>query len=133
MRCSIESQEQTGGEEMASDIQTVERYLALIRGAGEVWARKMFGEYAVYCDGKVVGLICDNALFIKYTSGAETLCGPLQLAPPYEGTKPHIRVAPGMDAAMLTALVRHTAQVLPAPKKKRKKAQREKWPLQTRE
>ena len=34
-----------------------------LRGAGEVAARKMFGEYGLYCDGKVIGLICDNQLF----------------------------------------------------------------------
>ncbi len=28
---------------------------------------KMFGEYALYYDKKVVGLICDNTLFLKIT------------------------------------------------------------------
>ena len=33
--------------------------------AGEVRARKMFGDYCLYCDGKPVGLICDNYLYLK--------------------------------------------------------------------
>lgn len=118
---------------MASDAQVVERYVAMLGGAGQVWARKMFGEYAVYCDGKVVGLVCDNTLFLKYTERAEPLCGPVVLAPPYEGARPHILVTPQMQGPLLVELVRQTAQVVPAPQKRRKRAGREKWPLQTRE
>lgn len=38
-------------------------------------ARKMFGEYALYCDGKVVGLVCDNTLFIKITEQGKFFVG----------------------------------------------------------
>ena len=33
--------------------------------AGEVYARKMFGEYGLYMDGKIIGLVCDNHVFLK--------------------------------------------------------------------
>ena len=33
--------------------------------AGEVCAKKMFGDYCLYCDGKPVGLICDNYLSLS--------------------------------------------------------------------
>lgn len=33
--------------------------------ACEVTAKKMFGDYCLYCDGKVVGLICDDYLYLK--------------------------------------------------------------------
>ena len=33
--------------------------------AGTIHCRKMFGEYGLYWDGKLIGLICDNQLFIK--------------------------------------------------------------------
>lgn len=36
-------------------------------------SRKMFGEYALYLDGKVVALACDNSLYVKSTKAAETL------------------------------------------------------------
>lgn len=34
---------------------------------GRIRTRKMFGEYALYCDEKVVALICDDQLFVKIT------------------------------------------------------------------
>ena len=33
--------------------------------AGEVRARKMFGDYCLYCNDKPVGLICDDYLYLK--------------------------------------------------------------------
>ena len=33
--------------------------------AGEITVRKMFGDYGIYLDGKIFGLICDDQLFIK--------------------------------------------------------------------
>lgn len=45
---------------MASDQDTVDYICAQMAGAGLISARKMFGEYGVYCDGNIVGLICDN-------------------------------------------------------------------------
>ena len=35
--------------------------------ADQLTAKKMFGEYALYLDGKIVGLICDNQLYLKPT------------------------------------------------------------------
>jgi hypothetical protein len=34
-------------------------------GIQSIKYRKMFGEYAIYVDTKVVALVCDNTLFIK--------------------------------------------------------------------
>ena len=39
-------------------------------------ARKMFGEYALYLDGKVVALVCDDQLFLKPTPGATAALPP---------------------------------------------------------
>ena len=36
-----------------------------------VSAWKMFGEYALYCDGRVVALVCDDTLFVKITDEGE--------------------------------------------------------------
>jgi len=33
-------------------------------------SRRMFGEYALYLDGKTVAFVCDDTLFIKPTPGA---------------------------------------------------------------
>ena len=39
--------------------------------------RAMFGEYALYADGKVVGLVCDDQLYVKIlpaSAGLEDIC-----------------------------------------------------------
>ncbi|MFN8344357.1 MAG: TfoX/Sxy family protein [Spirosomataceae bacterium] len=53
---------------MASDQNFVDFVLEQIKNAGEITAKKMFGEYGLYSDGKLFGLICDNKLFIKPTN-----------------------------------------------------------------
>ena len=50
---------------MATQKNTVDYILEQIAEAGIVSAREMFGEYAIYCDGKVVALVCDDQLFCK--------------------------------------------------------------------
>ncbi len=52
---------------MPSDQKFVDYVLDQIQNAGEITAKKMFGEYAIYSDEKLFGLICDNQLFIKPT------------------------------------------------------------------
>ena len=47
---------------MASDLDFVEYVVDQMEGAGPVSYKKMFGEYAIYRQGKVVALICDNQL-----------------------------------------------------------------------
>ena len=47
---------------MASDIGFVEYVCGQIAAAGRITHRRMFGEFAVYCDGKVLALVCDNQL-----------------------------------------------------------------------
>lgn len=38
-----------------------------IQNAGLITYKKMFGEYAIYSENKIVAFICDNQLFIKPT------------------------------------------------------------------
>jgi hypothetical protein len=35
----------------------------------------MFGEYAIYCDGKVVALVCDDQFFLEPTAAGRALLG----------------------------------------------------------
>ncbi len=106
---------------MPTQQRTVEFLLEQMAGAGSLAARKMFGEYAVYVDAKVVALICDDQLYVKPTPAGRALLGPgWPEAPPYGGAKPSL-VIPGErwdDHAWLAALVRATADALPAPKPK---------------
>lgn len=53
-----------------------------IQGAGEITVKKMFGEYGIYSDGKIFGLICDNKLFIKPSLAGKAFIGkPAEAAP----------------------------------------------------
>jgi len=56
---------------MASRQSTVDFILDQIAEAGSVSAQKMFGEYALYCNNKVVALICDDQLFVKPTNAGK--------------------------------------------------------------
>ncbi|MBK6454362.1 MAG: TfoX/Sxy family protein [Steroidobacteraceae bacterium] len=101
---------------MASDIGFVEYVCEQIRGAGQVSHRRMFGEFAVYCDGKVVALVCDNQFFLKPTDAGKALLDRVKEAPPYPGAKPYFLIDAQLDDAEAAAtLVRVTAAALPAP------------------
>jgi TfoX/Sxy family transcriptional regulator of competence genes len=107
---------------MASDKDFVEFVVDQIRNAGEISYRKMFGEYAVYCDGKVVALICDNHLFIKPTESGRAFVGNVVEAPPYLGAKLHFLIEDQFEnSEWISELVRITADGLPAPKPRKAK------------
>lgn len=84
--------------------------------------RKMFGEYALYLDGKVIALVCDNQLFLKPTAAAQSLLGREPAHAPYPNAKPHFRLDAELeDPERLRALLSATAAALPPPKPERPK------------
>jgi len=105
---------------MATTRSTVDYIVDQIAGAGAVAAKPMFGEYGLYCDGKMVGIIGDGQLFIKPTVGARALATDAQEVPPYPGAKPQLLIDADRweDRDWLTELVRTTAAELPVPKPK---------------
>ncbi len=106
---------------MASKVEFVEYVADQLRLAGTITYRKMFGEYGMYCDGKIFALICDDQLFIKITEAGKRLAPSLETAPPYEGAKPYFLVDDVDDQEFMTKLVRETCKELPAPKPKKRK------------
>ncbi len=52
---------------MSTDKSFVDFVLDQIENDGEITAKKMFGEYGLFCDKKIFALVCDNKLFIKPT------------------------------------------------------------------
>ena len=52
---------------MASSPEFMQSVAARLEDAGTITYRKMFGEYCVYCDGKLFGCVCDDLLFVKIT------------------------------------------------------------------
>ena len=92
-----------------------------LKGAGTITYRKMFGDYGLYCDGKIFALICDDQLFVKITKEGKALYPKLQEAPPYEGAKNYLLVEDVDDREILTKLAAVTCAQLPEPKPKGKK------------
>lgn len=106
---------------MASREEFVQYTVDQLSDAGTITYRKMFGEYGVYCDGKIFALICDDQLFIKITEAGKRLAPHLKTMPPYEGAKPYFLVEEIDDRKFLTEFVTETCKELPMPKPKKKK------------
>jgi TfoX/Sxy family transcriptional regulator of competence genes len=88
--------------------------------AGSISYRKMFGEYAIYCDGKVVALVCDNQLYVKPTEAGKTYIGTITEAPPYPGAKMYFLIEDKFeDREWISDLIRITTMDLPLPKPKK--------------
>jgi TfoX/Sxy family transcriptional regulator of competence genes len=107
---------------MASETNFVDFVLEQIKNSGEITAKKMFGEYGIYSDAKLFGLVCNNKLFIKPTYSGREFIGNVVEAPPYEGAKPSFLIEDKIeDSEWLSELVRISLIELPAPKLKKKK------------
>jgi TfoX/Sxy family transcriptional regulator of competence genes len=107
---------------MASNQKFVEFITDQIKRAGVITAKPMFGEYGMYSDGKMFGLICDNKLFIKPTKSGREFIGKVVESPPYPGAKPSFLIEEKVeDSEWLSMLVRISLKELPEPKPKSKK------------
>ncbi len=83
----------------------------------------MFGEYGIYADEKIFGLICNNKLFIKPTQAGREFFGNVNESPAYPGAKPSFLIEEKLeDTEWLSALVKISVNELPAPKPKKKKS-----------
>jgi len=104
---------------MASDQSFMEYITDQMGAAGNIAYRKMFGEYAAYCDGKVVAPVCDNQLFVKPTDQGRSYIGDVCEAPPYPGAKMYFLIEDALDdREWISGLIRITAKQLPQPKPK---------------
>ncbi len=105
---------------MASNADFVQYIVDQCSGAGEIVAKKMFGDYGIYCNGKIFGLICDDRFYLKPTEAGRTLLRKEELRPPYDGAKDYFYIADVDDRDYLSSLVRETYKALPEPKKRKK-------------
>ncbi|MBK6727068.1 MAG: TfoX/Sxy family protein [Xanthomonadales bacterium] len=110
---------------MATDREFVDYLVEQIALGDRLTFKKMFGEYALYVDAKVVALACDNSLFIKPSAAAATLAPDLPQGPPYPGAKSHAIADELLDAPdRLRQLLLQTAVLMPPPKPKKVAAPR---------
>ncbi len=107
---------------MASNKKFVDFVTDQIKRAGEITVKPMFGEYGIYSDGKMFGLICDNKLFIKSTKSGREFIGKVVESPPYPGAKPSFLIGDKIeDSEWLSKLIKISVKELPEPKPKSKK------------
>lgn len=106
---------------MASSLDYVEYVCEQMHLAGTITFKKMFGEYALYCDGKCFGLVCDNQLFITPTTRGLAVVPNATMGIAYNGAKPRIRIECIENKALLCTLIQETCIELPMPKPKQKR------------
>ena len=74
--------------------------------AGDIVIKSMMGGYLVYLNGKLIGEICDNELFLKKTPTADKLLADSKLRNPYEGSKTLMHVFDRLeDTDLITELL----------------------------
>jgi TfoX/Sxy family transcriptional regulator of competence genes len=84
--------------------------------------KKMFGEFAIYLHGKVVGFACNNQFFLKPTDAGRVFLKQVHEHPAYPGSKLYFRLdAEVEDRHLLHQAIKVTADALPAPKPKVRK------------
>ncbi|MES3031320.1 MAG: TfoX/Sxy family protein [Patescibacteria group bacterium] len=113
---------------MSTQQSTIDYILDQLAGGEVVTSRKMFGEYALYCSGKVVALVCDDTLFVKITEEGKTFVEDLyKEGAPYPGAKPWMMIDSDKleDRQWLRELISITAEHAPLPKVKTKKKKKE--------
>ena len=88
---------------------------------GRLSTRRMFGEYSLYLDGRVVAFAADNSLLIKTCDATSALTRNLPLRPLFPGSKDYA-VADELldDREALRGLLQATADGLPATKPPRR-------------
>lgn len=106
---------------MATRKETVAFLLKRLEPPERFLAKPMFGEYAVYADGKPVALVCDDLLFVKILPASEELRPVCEQGPPYPGAKAHyvLDEAQWSSVRTLPRILLALAASLPAPKAKK--------------
>jgi TfoX/Sxy family transcriptional regulator of competence genes len=107
---------------MGSTGEFVEYVIGQFEDGLGVTHKKMFGEYGLFCDGKMFGMVCDDRFFVKPTEAGRAFIGNVVEAAPYPGAKPSFLIEEGLeDRDWLSELARITVRELPVPKRKKKK------------
>lgn len=113
---------------MATDASYAAFVLDQARPRLRVRTGKMFGEYALYVDEKVVAFLCDNRTLLKPTDAGRAFFDTPEIGHPYPGSKDYwIADEIVEESPRFQELLRATAAELPAPKPK--KANRDRGPV----
>lgn len=112
---------------MASNPEFVQYIADQLSDAGHIIYRKMFGEYALYCDGKIFALVCDNQLLVKKTEIGRQIAPYLDLVPiPGYSEKKFFLIEDIDNKEFLTHFVRASCRELPMQKARKHKNNKQK-------
>lgn len=105
---------------MSTQKETVEFISEKLGKPDKFTTRAMFGEYALYADGKVVGLICNDQLYVKILPESKELEDICEKDEAYPGSKPYYLVEEVQLSQIqnLSDILINIAKSLPVPKKK---------------
>lgn len=108
---------------MATQKEMIEFILGKLRDRSRFSARAMFGEYALYAEGKVVALVCEDRLYVKILPASQALESLCEKSEPYPGAKPHYIVEEGQLSTLesLPAILGAIAESMPEKKGKGKR------------
>ena len=88
--------------------------------AGDMVIKPMMGGFLVYFNGKLIGDICGNELFLKRTPTSDRLLADSELRYPYDGSKTLMHVFDRFeDTALVTELLDGMYTELPEKKPKK--------------
>lgn len=111
---------------MATKKATAEFILEQLGHPDRFSVRSMFGEFALYADGKPVAFICDDQLFVRIMDESAALERRCERAPAYPGSKDYYLVPEDVITGdrKLPDLLLRIAGVLPLPKGRKKVARK---------
>lgn len=115
---------------MATQKETVEFLLAKLRQPKRFSSRAMFGEYALYADGKVVALVCNDLLYVKILPASQELESLCEKGEPYPGARPHY-IVEETQLSTLPTLPRILCAIAESLPEKKKRTARKRSPKGT--
>ena len=106
------------------EVITVNEFNEYVResfsAAGDIVIKAMMGGYLVYLNGKLIGDICYNELFLKRTPTSDRLLSDSELRYPYEGSKTLMHVFDRFeDTDLIAELLEGMYAELPEKKTKK--------------
>ena len=110
---------------MASDQSFVDYVMDQLSDLEGLTHRKMFGEYSVYLNGKMIAMICDNRFLVKITEAGRKYITEPKEGIPYPGAKPCFHIDEALENPdWIIPLLQLTEAELPMPKPKKKKVKK---------
>lgn len=106
---------------MSTRKETVDFILKKLDDPKHFSARAMFGEHALYADGKVVALICNDLLYVKIFPASNELESICEKGEPYPQAKLCYIVEESQLSTIenLPSILHAVAEAVPKPKKKK--------------